>query len=460
MLDFNKIIKQTIQPGTHETGVRESLINSPSTCFAVILENRLQENRATESLRVSEAANFENTGPIYMKKPGDGDKKEYRNDAPSSEERPNNIIENAPGALKNKNDKNENSRRENTELKATEAKNHAKDELKDVLNKIKTNPEAQKGSSKLIKNKNAENAEPEKLTSVINQLGILLQQIARNINHPAQSLKELGESLEKLKARPDMQLFRQILTKIKSFIANADKKDSHADISALMKTVVTLGDTVKNLSEKNKKQNEETKSEARKNREIESHKSESGRIDTTHPAKNDPLIGKKGDDANGFSHGLNQAKAEIRRDGTTPVAMKNSMGEQFQNILEQAKIVVHDHKNSSFTVKLHPKELGSVNMNLGLEKGVVTGKFIVETAEAKDLLQQNLLFIKQELAEAGISVGEFLVNVRDEGKSFFANNESDQSGYTLPAILETNEIADKYSLNSYSLHDGSINLVI
>ena len=98
--------------------------------------------------------------------------------------------------------------------------------------------------------------------------------------------------------------------------------------------------------------------------------------------------------------------------------------DQVGQIIENAKVVVRDSRNGSFSVRLHPRELGSMNISLSLENGVVHGKFLVETQEAKDLLTGSLDQIKQQLSDAGIPVGEFQVNVNDRRGRMLRDREA------------------------------------
>ncbi|MDA3822664.1 MAG: flagellar hook-length control protein FliK, partial [Bacteroidales bacterium] len=133
--------------------------------------------------------------------------------------------------------------------------------------------------------------------------------------------------------------------------------------------------------------------------------------------------------------------------------------DQMQEIIKNAKVYVKDSKNGSFTVKLNPKELGNVNVNLGLENGTLHGKFLVENEGAKQLLMSNIENFIQQLKDAGVDVGSFDVDVKDnkeqlfqdndENKMLFSQNQDDQS-----------KVAMEYNDNSSLSHIGSINMVI
>lgn len=136
--------------------------------------------------------------------------------------------------------------------------------------------------------------------------------------------------------------------------------------------------------------------------------------------------------------------------------------QSLQEIMDKAKVTVQDSRNGSFTVKLFPKELGSVNVNLVMENGVVNGRFLVDNNDAKTLLMSNIENLIDELQQSGVSVGEFSVNVRDERERFI--RDKDEQKYKLnPAFTgnkETVTAADVYDYNSVYKHNGTINMII
>ncbi len=135
--------------------------------------------------------------------------------------------------------------------------------------------------------------------------------------------------------------------------------------------------------------------------------------------------------------------------------------QSLQEIIDKAKISVRNSSNASFSVKLFPKELGSVNINLLMENGVVSGKFMVENDEARNLLLANLGVLREQLSEAGIEVGDFNVNVNHEGERFAGNNDDDQTKGTVNhAGGRTETAVSIYDNNSTAMNDGHINMVI
>ena len=113
---------------------------------------------------------------------------------------------------------------------------------------------------------------------------------------------------------------------------------------------------------------------------------------------------------------FNQFKSETTaKHADVPAAQRHNslFRENLESIIQNAKVVVKDGRNGSFSVRLHPRELGSVNISLNLHDGVVHGKFLVDTQEAKDLLTQQPRSHQAATERCGHPVGEFQVNVND-----------------------------------------------
>ncbi len=135
--------------------------------------------------------------------------------------------------------------------------------------------------------------------------------------------------------------------------------------------------------------------------------------------------------------------------------------ENLQEIIDKAKVTVRDSRNGTFTVRLNPQELGNVNVNLVMENGVITGKFMVDSEDVKSMLLSNLDNLKIQLEEAGIAVGEFSVNVDDQREKYLKQkDDAELRGLLYPkSDKEVIAAAEQYNSNS-AAHTGHINMVI
>jgi hypothetical protein len=139
------------------------------------------------------------------------------------------------------------------------------------------------------------------------------------------------------------------------------------------------------------------------------------------------------------------------------VIRNNAFSEQLQSIIQNARIVVKDGNSGSFSMRLFPESLGRVNVNLGLDQGVLTGRFLVDTQEAKNLLLENISSLMEQLEESGIEVGGFQVDVRDSEKSFYENPDGPRSGRNTPVLAA---LSGRFEENSVPLHDGMLDMII
>lgn len=136
---------------------------------------------------------------------------------------------------------------------------------------------------------------------------------------------------------------------------------------------------------------------------------------------------------------------------------KGVFDQQLQQLMQQAKMTVLNNQNGSISMKMHPDSLGMLNVNLGLEHGVLNGRFLVDNAEARQMLMDHLAHLKQSLQEQGISVGEFQVNVRNGGHQKQDTEEETQVIPGIPGHLA----AEDYDTGAYHhVHEGSLDLII
>ncbi len=132
-----------------------------------------------------------------------------------------------------------------------------------------------------------------------------------------------------------------------------------------------------------------------------------------------------------------------------------------QEIIDRAKISVRDNSNATFSVKLFPKDLGNVNVNLLYENGVLSGRFIVNNEDAKAALLNNIEHLKFQLSEAGIELGNFTVDVNHSGSGFARDGSELDEVIIVPGLKNSRvQAAENYEIPARAKHDGIINMVI
>jgi flagellar hook-length control protein FliK len=128
-------------------------------------------------------------------------------------------------------------------------------------------------------------------------------------------------------------------------------------------------------------------------------------------------------------------------------------------LIEKANITIRDGKNSQLSMRMNPESLGRVNVQLGMENGVLNAKFLVESEDARQTLNDSLHHLKNALENDGITLGSFQVDVRDEGK-FDRSQVSDAVDAIIIPHKAIEEATIEYGTRQVAVHDGRIDLVI
>lgn len=362
----------------------------------------------------------------------------------------------------------------------TSNKSRLENEVKKVANE-KADKRRLRDSEKPEKNSHTENAKRGEVKlkdkdAIADELYVLLNFLkglkAKGVDTAElrSSLKELRDFLlegKNLKERDLLKLkglivkveslFRKFNLKIDS-LKNTFKAEDLAELAGFKKQIEKLLNSVKGRIEKN----EQGQTNLAKNDPLyEQHKTTlNDKIaagQNARPPGEEQLSTKNEDSGMNFQFFRKGSAGPARSQSSSDILRNSNLNNrQFQNILERAKIIVRDNRNGSFSVRLYPKSLGSVNVNLNLEEGVLVGKFLVDNNEAKESLLSNMSMIRGKLEESGISVGEFLVNVRDQQERF--NKEQPEMPFY--GLADNMSVSDVYEIQASYFHDGAIDVTI
>ena len=154
--------------------------------------------------------------------------------------------------------------------------------------------------------------------------------------------------------------------------------------------------------------------------------------------------------------------SQIQASGSTEVTSVNKE-ELFSQIVEQAKVVINNG-GSEMEVNLKPEHLGRLQLKVTIENEVVTAKFVAESQQVKEIIENNLGQLKRSLQENGMQVDTIMVSV-----GYQQSNESfDQAAYNregfnnfggeIGAINDVRE-TEVEERNGPVEHDGLIDLI-
>jgi len=109
------------------------------------------------------------------------------------------------------------------------------------------------------------------------------------------------------------------------------------------------------------------------------------------------------------SSASDSGRSEVARSNSGTQITAYQEGKLVQRVLRGVEQLANG--GGQVRLRLHPAELGSLQISLKVEAGQVSAKLEVENATARDALLNNVQALKDRLAEQGIKIGSFEVEV-------------------------------------------------
>lgn len=106
--------------------------------------------------------------------------------------------------------------------------------------------------------------------------------------------------------------------------------------------------------------------------------------------------------------------------------LPQNVQEVFDQLIQFSKITVQEGK-SQVEIQLKPEYLGKVQLQLTLEEGILTAKFLVENQAVGRMLESNLTDLRQSLQEQGLKFEQVQVEVGTGGFAQEQEKEFKQS---------------------------------
>ncbi len=102
----------------------------------------------------------------------------------------------------------------------------------------------------------------------------------------------------------------------------------------------------------------------------------------------------------------------------------------FRTLVRNAKLRLSDQRQEAL-IQLKPEKLGRIKLKITVEDGVITGKIIAETNEARELLDMGFQDLKEEFERSGITVDSFDISTGGEREFFEDFNQNLQEPETV-----------------------------
>ncbi|EJP21460.1 flagellar hook-length control protein FliK [Peptostreptococcaceae bacterium AS15] len=236
------------------------------------------------------------------------------------------------------------------------------------------------------------------------------------------------------------------------------------------KTLKTFKEVVKDVSDKNKVQRENS------NIENDTSKIDIAREIDLLKEEVRPVINNQANEELNINNDLEiESPVNISIDTTvmrnfvlnnkitaSTVGRATLVNEQIQNfakIVDEMRVAFRGNK-TSFYIKLEPESLGKLSVRINSENGVFNASFFVDSQKAKQAIENDIHILRQSLLEQGVNVQEINVQV---GQS---NQETNYHQNIMEAInfskkggvrLSADELVFEEVINPYMVSDEMFN---
>jgi flagellar hook-length control protein FliK len=127
-------------------------------------------------------------------------------------------------------------------------------------------------------------------------------------------------------------------------------------------------------------------------------------------------------------------------------------------------------RGGTVRLKLSPPELGSVRMEITVNKGVMKARLEAENKETKNLLLENLPGLRDRLAQQNIKIQKFDVDLRDPasggtpqhtpGQAETGSRDNGHRGGRPPVQIQTGASATVVESSPHNKHNGQLNVIV
>lgn len=146
--------------------------------------------------------------------------------------------------------------------------------------------------------------------------------------------------------------------------------------------------------------------------------------------------------------------AETIRAAVENPAMRTDLLRQMSEVMTRAQVLVTDNQNAQFSVKLYPRELGRMEIDLKLVDGEIKGKIVVESEEVKNEMQNFLQNRENGASGQEVDLNRIDIEVRN-GNQNAHNPERTPDADTLIKNLVTRAAAAVYEAPDMNSSSGS-----
>jgi flagellar hook-length control protein FliK len=128
----------------------------------------------------------------------------------------------------------------------------------------------------------------------------------------------------------------------------------------------------------------------------------------------------------------------------------------FSNNMKERLTVMMNRGIQTADIRLDPAELGQMQVKMQVENDVTTVNFVVQNAQAKEMLEQAMPKLKEMLEEQGIEMGEGTVEQEDKSQRELGDGEHQGGGQMAAENPEAGEEIDPVAAQQVKIINGAL----
>ena len=135
------------------------------------------------------------------------------------------------------------------------------------------------------------------------------------------------------------------------------------------------------------------------------------------------------------------------------------------HITETVKIILPENfklstnqKTQTIMIRIEPDHLGPARLELKMTDNLLSAKLIVETVEAKIILESSISQLKEKLASADIKVENLEINLRSESHNSHISDKKQAPWQNQKALRQFNRLEENLLSNEPAAMSARTNL--
>lgn len=129
---------------------------------------------------------------------------------------------------------------------------------------------------------------------------------------------------------------------------------------------------------------------------------------------------------------------------------------QFNEIMNRAQVLIQDTQNAQFSVRLYPREIGRMEIDLKLIDGEIRGKIVVESEEVKNEMQNFLQNSQDNSGAEKYDLNKIDIEVRSGNRNAQNPQKTPEPEELLRNIVAHSAVATYDTVEAYSVQQGAL----